>query len=602
MDKIKEKLFDQYNQNPYELDDNPIDKFVDSQHYQTLFNIFEPLLLRINKYLELKYFKENFNYSSENLILLSPQRLPFNFLIKAECLDKILQLHPNTLFQVECSEWDIKEENIEEQKVNHYAILANKINSHFEIVSSSKNAHTPCKPKTTSSSTLLNLMNFSLKQLISELLSKMKFKNKATYIEVGENYIKREIKSELFYKGYSPFKIDKILEKVHKSTSVKEHQFQFDEMDKALIKKELLFFLKTQFSFKEVQDAYLELLEVLFTKRIRYLKTYKNSLRQEITNVTDKIEIDFALISALNYNKALALYDAFSYNNIPVFSTEHGLTTGISKDSTKNYYTNETNYSDFLLVYNDASLKTFSRNKNSRAKLHAVGAHSFSKKLRFKKLKKLYYKRKFNISDKEIILYVSHSLERNLGKYFPWTKTNSEIFRDELSILETLSKQHRKVIYKPHFLTDLPFNKKLFIQKHIKHLSNIELLSSDEDFRYIRCIADIIVTNSSESTLEWCIGSKVPLFFLDSKFYEPLENDDVIEVFKNSFFFYNYDKADWSKFFIESLNRPLIEISKEWELKKPFRVRYDNKYFLSEKKNAGKEGTKFIINQLNIDK
>ena len=32
----------------------------------------------------------------------------------------------------------------------------------------------------------------------------------------------------------------------------------------------------------------------------------------------------------------------------------------------------------------------------------------------------------------------------------------------------------------------------------------------------MRNVADIVITQSSESTLEWCIGLNVPLIFLDS--------------------------------------------------------------------------------------
>ena len=54
------------------------------------------------------------------------------------------------------------------------------------------------------------------------------------------------------------------------------------------------------------------------------------------------------------------------------------------------------------------------------------------------------------------------------------------------------------------------------IKEFIKKLENLYLVESQEDFRYIRTLSDIIITQSSESTLEWCIGLDVPLILLNS--------------------------------------------------------------------------------------
>ena len=115
----------------------------------------------------------------------------------------------------------------------------------------------------------------------------------------------------------------------------------------------------------------------------------------------------------------------------------------------------------------------------------------------------------------------------------------------------------------------------------------------------MRNIADVIITQSSESTLEWCIGVEKPLVFLDSKNYEPLLDENVINAFKKSFFFFNYDKKGWEKDLIKFLNKPYSEIFKLWEEKKYYRVKYDNIYFLSKKKNAGEISTKYILKSEN---
>ena len=71
------------------------------------------------------------------------------------------------------------------------------------------------------------------------------------------------------------------------------------------------------------------------------------------------------------------------------------------------------------------------------------------------------------------------------------------------------------------------YDRSKIIKNSIKKYNNITFFKGEEDFRYLRAIADIIITQSSESTLEWCIGAGVPLVFLDSDYYEPLENKEV---------------------------------------------------------------------------
>tara|TARA_B110000971_G_C19835399_1_gene420024 strand:+ start:329 stop:724 length:396 start_codon:yes stop_codon:yes gene_type:complete len=106
-------------------------------------------------------------------------------------------------------------------------------------------------------------------------------------------------------------------------------------------------------------------------------------------------------------------------------------------------------------------------------------------------------------------------------------------------------------------------------------------------------------TLTSESTLECCIGSEVPLVYLESSKYNSLKDDKVIEVFKKSFFFFNCDYENWEKDLLDFLNLPMKTIDRLWKEKNAFRKKYDNLYFMSNKKNAGKIGSKIILKHMN---
>ena len=127
-----------------------------------------------------------------------------------------------------------------------------------------------------------------------------------------------------------------------------------------------------------------------------------------------------------------------------------------------------------------------------------------------------------------------------------------------------------------------------FIKDQIKKYKNVRIFDRETDFRYLRTTADIIITQSSESTLAWCIGVEKPLIFLDSKYYEPLKDEETKKVFKKCFFYFNYDKRGWEKELIKFLNLPITTIMKLWDEKKIYRDEFDEKYFLSKKRMLAK--------------
>ena len=124
------------------------------------------------------------------------------------------------------------------------------------------------------------------------------------------------------------------------------------------------------------------------------------------------------------------------------------------------------------------------------------------------------------------------------------------------------------------------------------------MVESQEDFRYIRTLSDIIITQSSESTLEWCIGLNVPLILLNSDHYEPFRNEKVKKIFRDCFFVFNYDNLGWEKKLIDFLNKPYSEINMLWKKKSKYRKKYDNEHFLSLTKDPGKIGSKHIIKHI----
>ena len=586
-------LFDIYSYLPYENSKSHLDRIIKKENYVILFNEFSKIFSLINKELSDKFFKDDFFYSSKNLIILEPHLFSFNLLLKAITLDKIVDRHPNTKIILNLYKEELE---FKSRFYNQYAYIASKIGDPF-VINIKENYGLNYTNDPSAKNRILSLLNFTKQNIIYEFLRKIGVKRKKFYLGYGRNYIKREIEQELFFRGYSEISIDSII-KNYKSFNPNDLEVDEDfKYVQNLIGNVLFDFINKHINNLNVVKSFILIITELFIINIQELLENKSRLRNYIKLLSDKFEIEFALTNGLFHNTGKSIYDAMKFNNMKVYSAEHGLTNGISKDCIPNKYSNECNTSDFLFCYNDSSTDTHNENKTSRTIVIPVGAHSFSKRILNKKIFRLYYRKKFNLRN-VCVFYVSHNIELNVGKYFPYTKPCSEIFEDEKQIISALSRVNKDIIYKEYPTKQFPANRNDFINEIISKHKNIKNIQTQEDFRYMRNVADIIVTQSSESTLEWCIGLNKPLVFLDSKYYEPLLDENVINAFKNCFFFFNYDKLGWENEFIKFLNKPYEEILNLWAVKQIYRNQYDQKYFLSKNKNAGKLGANYILQQI----
>ena len=114
---------------------------------------------------------------------------------------------------------------------------------------------------------------------------------------------------------------------------------------------------------------------------------------------------------------------------------------------------------------------------------------------------------------------------------------------------------------------------------------NIKMLD-EEDFRYTRSVADIIVTDSTQSTLSWCLSVNKPLIHLISKKCHSLL-PSIEEDFKSAFITIDLDERDWAESLRKKLIKPKVELFEEWESKKETRDYVLEEYLYGPKGNSG---------------
>ncbi|MDC1030154.1 hypothetical protein OAR07_02610 [Flavobacteriaceae bacterium] len=589
-------LFDLYTYNPFEESDQHIDDIIDYKNYKDLYEDFQNVVLKINQDIFGTFFKEDYNYSGKELIILPPNRVTFNLFLTSLTLQEVTKRHPKELFEITVYKNQL---DIDFRYVNLYALIARNIKERFSIIYSNKEFPNYFNDPQ-SDNKILAALNFNFKFILVEKLKSIFFlKRKNRIFSVGRNYISREIETELFLKNTDTIKIKKDLLESMKFISADE---SFNTQTYLKINEIVGFNFSNlkdnYFSDTQIFNSFITEFSKTLSSLVLNLLSNKSTARGVVKDFKKQITHNVSVGNGLFSKEGIIIYDALKYNGIYVFSSSHGLTKGINKDSLTGFFGDESITSDAFFCYNQAAKSTRLANINNKMEIIVVGGNDVSKKIRFKFIQKQVLKNRLKMSG-PIIFYVSHNIQLNGGKYFPYTKNNSQLFKDEKDLLTHLSKVNKQVVYKAYPTSQYYFDRSEYIKSHIYNFNNISYYEKEVDFRYLRSISDIVITQSSESTLEWCIGLDVPLIFLDSDYYEPLENENVKRAFKECFFFFNYDKTGWEKELIEFLNLPIKEINIRWKEKAIYRKKYDDIYLMSSKKNAGGIGSKVILKHIN---
>ena len=134
------------------------------------------------------------------------------------------------------------------------------------------------------------------------------------------------------------------------------------------------------------------------------------------------------------------------------------------------------------------------------------------------------------------------------------------------------------------------------VKEYADNLENIKHLGK-EDFRYLRAVADVLVTTMPSSTLGWCVGANIPLIWLESPI-TPLLNDEALVDFKNSFFVIDMNENDWPLQMKTLLDGGLTNIQKKWMNKSNARARTIEKYIFGPNIKSGKACAETIMTKL----
>ena len=297
------------------------------------------------------------------------------------------------------------------------------------------------------------------------------------------------------------------------------------------------------------------------------------------------------LCDGLYGSLGLSIFNAMKRNKITVATTEHGLTAGLSRQrkATLNY--SEPRTSDVIFGYNEAATRLFQSSKNKALVAVACGAPRETRKAFSHSLQRFLARRRLKIKGFSVF-YISNNLLTNNNSFSPYYPPDFVRFNlEKVLITRVLPLINKKVVYKyypsQNYLHETHPYLNLFPEK-----SEITI-AGEEDFRYLREAADMLVTQGPSSTLGWCIGTCKPLVYLHSEKYEPLQDSEVLRILRECFFVFDM-KGNWPSKLVDFLNNPREQIEELWQYKLKKQQIYDRQFFLNSETKPGHISAKVI--------
>jgi len=305
------------------------------------------------------------------------------------------------------------------------------------------------------------------------------------------------------------------------------------------------------------------------------------------------------VISGGNHTKKAVLINspantngnALSYvckrKNIPLISSQHGVTVEISKNHKLLQNWLDNSVADIMLSYNESIIEIEKSSFFNKSKHYNVGMPLRLIRMKNEKTIK-------NIVTP--IIYISTNLYYmgfSISKKNDFEKAKSEID----IVVEVLGRLPYKVKYKTYPEDSRRYADIDPVIDYVKKESNIELFSKKVDMRYLFSYHRVVVTTCATSTLGWAIMSKKPVVFINQKNNNPLTKDSYLSM-KKSIFIFNDDDNDFLKNLRSFLSQPIEEIEKLWAEKEFFRKIMIKKYFSShENGGAGKRSAQVILSE-----
>jgi hypothetical protein len=251
---------------------------------------------------------------------------------------------------------------------------------------------------------------------------------------------------------------------------------------------------------------------------------------------------------------------------------EHGVTKGISSLAESRAEASEGNHTDVLLACAPNAARSFgARIVRGELRFEAIGLPDQTRRLLRPALQRLLARRRLRLSMRErVAMHVSTWPYHANHRSGPGVASETATFeRDRLLLQDVYARLDYTTVFKQYPTQRFPFEP---TYNALFGNPGRVVYAKDEDFRYIRAAADVLVTGNPTSTLGWCVGTGVPMIWLESRVVTPLIDDEMRARFGAAFPTVDMDATGWIDVLLARLAAPQRELEDEWNAKAAARM------------------------------
>ncbi len=273
-------------------------------------------------------------------------------------------------------------------------------------------------------------------------------------------------------------------------------------------------------------------------------------------------------------------------NNIPLISSQHGVTVEISKSHSMLHVKLDNSVADIIFSYNSKIIEIEKSTYFDKSKYYMVGMPS--------RLISMKYMQTSKESTLPIVYISTNLYQMGIGIS---QKTDYGRALDESRIItNVLSKLPHKVRYKTYPEDNRRYADIDPVLSIVNSANNIELFCKKIDMRYLVSEHRIFVTTCATSTLSWPVMSGKPVVFINQKNNSPLTNEAHVSLSKGLFVF-DDDKENFHGNLRDFLSQPINDIERLWKEKEAARKEMIRKYFSEYNGGAGKRAARIILRE-----
>ena len=271
--------------------------------------------------------------------------------------------------------------------------------------------------------------------------------------------------------------------------------------------------------------------------------------------------------------------------NIPLISSQHGVTVEISKAHNMLHIRFDSSTADVVFSYNLKNAESESKSYYSKSKFYVVGMPERligMKNLRFD-------------NNSTPVVYISTNLyQMGLSQSL---KTDYGRAIDEYNLIANIfGRLPHKICYKTYPEDNRRYADTDPILNEVKAFDNIEVFSDKVDMRYLIANYRILVTTCATSTLGWPVMSGRPVIFINQKNNNPL-TDDAHKSLSRGIFVFDDSKDSFYKDLKEFLSQPIEIIENLYKEKKYAREEMIGDYFSAYSDGAGERAAEIILHK-----